>query len=85
MSHANERLKERAGFEESQCYQEIVSTALEYGQEVMYNKRGTIYKVRFKNRTIYPVIADDGTLVTVLAENMVRKDLHDEKYGKKRR
>lgn len=28
---------------------------------------------------------DDGTLVTVLAENMVRKDLHDEKYGKKRR
>jgi hypothetical protein len=85
MSHVNERLRERAGFEQNQHFADIVTQALDFGEELLYNKRGMIYKVKFQGKTIYPVITDDGALVTILAEDMVRKDLHNEKYGKKKR
>lgn len=78
MSHVELRLKQRANIT-SFNYQDIVDVALEFGEEITYNKKGMVFRCRYQGKTIYPVIAFDNTLVTVLGEDMVKRIIKDEK------
>lgn len=74
--HVKKRLSERAGIV-SANYAEIVDLALDFGEHIMYNKGGDVYKCKYHGKTIYPVITFDGKLITVLSEDMVRRNINE--------
>lgn len=72
--HLKDRMIERAGLVFTQEeYADFISTIRTYGEFLFPHKKGDVYRVRYRNRIMYPVISFDDHVLTILSENMIRE------------
>ena len=81
--HVKKRLKERASLEVEDL-STLLEVTLEKGEFISESGSGFIYKVKYEGKTIYPVIAFDNKILTVLGEDMVKAVMNDKKYNMKK-